>query len=42
MPLNLGDGEVTTEEDTTPPVAEDGYIPPAQPEVINDIIEEED
>jgi hypothetical protein len=35
MPLNIGDSETTEEEVPTPPVAEDIYVPPAQPEIVN-------
>lgn len=36
MPLNVGGNADATPVTDEPPVAESGYTPPAQPEVIND------
>jgi hypothetical protein len=41
MPLNTDGVVITDEEGPNPPVAENTYTPPAQPEVSNPPVEEE-
>lgn len=42
MPLNTGNAGATEEGVPTVPVAEDTYTPPAQPEIVNPPVDEEE